>query len=93
MNKADANNLVIRYWQIIVVIITIAVGYGSMSANIAVMADELKEEKEKTEEARDDRQAVKLSIAKVEKDVEHIKENLNRQDQKLDKIIDKLNED
>lgn len=92
MTKDEATNGVIRYWQFIVVIIGMGVGYGSMTTNIDALAQDLQEQKTETKQAEQDRQQVKLSVVAIEKDVEHIKRELDKQDQKLDRILDKLNE-
>ena len=100
MTKDDANNVFIRYWQLFAVIITFAAGYGSMTSNIAAMAEDIQEQKthdtalqDEAEDDKEDRQAVKLSVVAIEKDIEFIKENQAKQDTKLDKILDKLDED
>ena len=82
MTKDDASNAFIRYWQLIVVMMSFAVGYGAMSTNISAMADDIKEQKaqdqtisEEAAETKEAQQKVRLSVVSIEKDIEHIKEN------------------
>ena len=100
MTKDDASNAFIRYWQIIVVMISFAAGYGSMSSDMRAMADDVKDQKVEVKQQAESDQNVKLSVVAIEKDIEFIKQaqtkqdqKLDKQDEKLDKIIDKLNED
>lgn len=99
MTSDEATSGIIKYWQIIVVIITMAAGYGSMSNKMNVMAEDVKEQKAETVAAQEQRTAVEKSVISITKDVESIKDKLgeqdkkfDKQDEKLDKIIDKLNE-
>ena len=93
MTKDEASNAFIRYWQIIVVMVTLGVGWGTTKSELTAVADELEEQKEETKASKEAAQDVKLTVAKIEKDIEYIKDNQEKQDQKLDRIIQKLDED
>lgn len=90
MTQDQATNGFIKYWQILVVLGTFAMGYGSMTTKMNVMADDLIEQKEKVDAAKDQRTEVEKSVVAIEKDVEHIKDKLEDQDDKLDRILNKL---
>lgn len=92
MTQDEATNRLIKYWQIIVVVIGMAVGYGSITTQIDAMAEDIREQKTEVSDAKDQRTEVEKSVIAIEKDVEFIKKNLDQQDKKLDAILDKVNE-
>ena len=96
----NGNMETFRQWLPVMVIMgSIAVGWGSMNTKIDALADEVEHvKKDQSIGDRDDvtdRLKVKEVATRQEailQDVAEVKEQLKEQDKKLDKIIEKLSE-
>jgi peptidoglycan hydrolase CwlO-like protein len=99
MTSNDASNILIRYWQIIVVMMTMMIGGFTIKYDVAAlqmaMADEQKEVKEQDVKLTEVEKAIvkiETTQAAMQEDVGEIKEEQQSQSDKLDKIIEKLSE-
>ena len=97
--ETTRENALIRYWQLIVVLMGLGVSAGVMQTQLNVLAQEVNEQsteihavEEKEQNTATDVATIKATQEAIKDDVEEIKEDLKDQDKKLDRIIDKLNE-
>lgn len=97
--ETSKENPIVRYWQLIVVMVPLVFGGGSLYFQVNAMADELadaKAEEERKEVRRDITERKLTAIDERQKalteDVQELKDSVKEQDKKLDKIIEKLNE-
>lgn len=97
MTKTDANNALIKYWQLLVVLVTIGVTWGTLSADVsALKADVAQEQKQVAVVAGKEAELEKKVVAlderqkSIQKDVEETKEDVKSVDRKLDEVLRRL---
>jgi NhaP-type Na+/H+ and K+/H+ antiporter len=99
MTSNDASNIIIRYWQIIVVMVTMLIGGFTIKYDVASLQLAMADEQAETKEGNQKQSEVEKAIVKIEtnqsaikEDVDEIKAEQKAQSIKLDKIIEKLSE-
>ncbi len=93
-------NPVARYWQIIIVLVAGGIAWGSLNADVEALKGENKKEQTQIEEIEDDVKEIDKKLVGIETSQKAIKEDVEEaaktaaeNSRKLDKILNKLEED
>ena len=99
MTNGDLKNGFIRYWQLAVVIVGMAAGYGALKADVnnlhnVVTQQQIDSKDEQAKSHETDKTIVRIDTTQKQlvKDVDEIKEEQKDQSKKLDKILEKLSD-
>lgn len=100
MTNGNGDNPITKYWQFISVLVVIAGSWSVQQYRVEALAEEIVQQEDRIDDVRDKEVEAKVRMAEVatrqealQKDIEEIKGQLDEQDEKLDKIIDKLSKD
>ena len=98
-NGTSKESPLVRYWQVIVVMVTIVFAGGSLKFQVDAIEEAVAENHEQIEEVKDHESDVKAEIAEIKTDQKHLKEDIGEikdeqkeQGKKIDKILEKLND-